>query len=311
MRSDNCSAAAAGAVFASPLQANPQTPLSLWHFDHGRCMSQRCVAHCRCGSTFWRLPFYSDECQRQCLQRQPSHRPASGARPFFCDVGRNSSPFRSSAVCSSQRVATLLKQRCPCEHFLANLVSINCHFLGISDSDSPSPRRLARDCPLHTIEIGSVAWSESISALSQPLQLAPTSSDDLVTLQFTSGSTGSAKAVPVTDRMQNHRFMSGFSLEHVAFAFQPPVSSHHPSTMQAVHPRPETFLLGVLHSEMQFLSHHFWRWKTCPSQRRYVNFLARGISRRSHCFRSTTNNIFIYAFFVRATRIVDRARGRG
>lgn len=224
--------------------------------------------------------------------------PSIRCSAIFCDVGRNSSPCRSSAVCSSQQVATLLKQRCPCEHFLANLV--------FSDSDSPSPCRLSRNCPLNTIEIGSVAWSESISALSQPLQLAPTSSDDVVTLQFTSGSTGSAKAVPITDRMQNDRFMSGYSLEHVAFAFQPPVSSRHLITMQAVHSRPETFLLGVLHSEMQFLSDHFWRWKTCTSQRRYVNFLARGISRRSHCFRSTTNNIFIYAFFVRATRIADR-----
>ena len=77
------------------------------------------------------------------------------------------------------------------------------------------------------IEIGSVAWSESISALSQPLQLAPTSSDDVVTFQFTSGSTGSAKAVPLTDQMQNDRFMSGgkFSVE---FAFLPPVPSRFP-----------------------------------------------------------------------------------
>ena len=88
------------------------------------------------------------------------------------------------------------------------------------------------------IEIGSVDWSESISTLSQPLQLAPTSSDDIVTLQFTSGSTGSAKAVPLTDQMQNDRFMSGFSLDHVAFAFQPPVSSRRPSPVQAVQPSP-------------------------------------------------------------------------
>lgn len=137
-------------------------------------------------------------------------------------------------MCSSQRVATRLKQRCPCEHFLAKLVLINCH----SNSDSPSPCRLGRDCHLNMIEIGSVAWSESISALSQPLQLAPTSSDDVVTFQFTSGSTGSAKAVPITDRMQNDRFMSGFSLDHVAFAFQPPVSSRRPSPVQAVQPSP-------------------------------------------------------------------------
>jgi acyl-coenzyme A synthetase/AMP-(fatty) acid ligase len=78
------------------------------------------------------------------------------------------------------------------------------------------------------IESGSVEWSESISILSQPLQLAPTSSNDVVTLQFTSGSTGSAKAVPLTDQMQNDRFMSGFSVEHVAFAFQPPVLPCHP-----------------------------------------------------------------------------------
>jgi hypothetical protein len=80
---------------------------------------------------------------------------------------------------------------------------------------------------VHSLEIGSVPWIKSISSLAQPPALVPTCAHDVVTLQFTSGSTGSARAVPVTDKMQNDRFMSGgkFSVE---FAFLPPVLSRFP-----------------------------------------------------------------------------------
>lgn len=74
----------------------------------------------------------------------------------------------------------------------------------------------------HIIEIGSATWNESIAAFSEPAPLAATVPHDVVTLQFTSGTTGSAKAIPVTDKMQNDRFMSG-GVFNVAFAFQPPV----------------------------------------------------------------------------------------
>ena len=74
---------------------------------------------------------------------------------------------------------------------------------------------------MNLIEIGSAVWNETITGVNEPLELASTSPHDVVTLQFTSGSTGSAKAVPVTDQMQNQRFMSG-GIFSVAFAFQPP-----------------------------------------------------------------------------------------
>jgi acyl-CoA synthetase (AMP-forming)/AMP-acid ligase II len=69
------------------------------------------------------------------------------------------------------------------------------------------------------LEIGSTAWMQSITEMEEPLQLAPISPCDVVTLQFTSGSTGAAKAVPFTDRMLNERFMSSCKF-HVLFAFQ-------------------------------------------------------------------------------------------
>jgi hypothetical protein len=109
---------------------------------------------------------------------------------------------------------------------------------------------------VHSIEIGSVSWTESISSLADPPALAPTSAHDVVTLQFTSGSTGSARAVPVTDKMQNDRFMSGgkFSVE---FAFLPPVPSRFPH----MEPHVPYIRVGVRHSTALLLSRHIRRGK--------------------------------------------------